>query len=38
MGYHDKRLVLAFAESVYDIFHQSAVAVVEPVERLIEDK
>ena len=38
MGYHDKRLVLAFAESVNDIFHQSAVAVVEPVERLIKDK
>jgi hypothetical protein len=35
MGNHDERLVLSFAESFDDVFHQSAVAVVESVQRFV---
>ena len=38
VGHHDDGLVATAAEGVDDVFHQTAVAVVEPVERFVEDE
>ena len=38
VGYHNHGFVMALAESLDDVFNQSAVDIVKAVQRLIENK